>query len=122
MREEIGLIRVKDKFCLFIDGVTADKLGYVKSDLLRVDVVKIIADSFAAAGLPVMSVDELLEAIKTDQAVWDLYKNGFTQGLNQTERPASTEKIKMFQPKNIVELCAFVAAIRPETSGLTIVI
>lgn len=113
MREEIGLIRVKDKLCLFIDGVTADKLGYVKSDLLRVDVVKVIADSFKAAGLPVMSVDELLNAIKTDNAVWDLYANGWTQGLNQCERPASTEKIKTFKPKNIVELCAFVAAIRP---------
>lgn len=113
LREEIGIIRVKEKMCLFIDGITADKIGFVKSDMLRVDVVKIIADSFKAAGLPVMSVDELLENIKTDKAVWDLYANGFTQGLNQCERQASTEKLKTFKPKNIVELCAFVAAIRP---------
>ena len=121
MREEIGLIRIKDKLCLFIDGVTADRIGYVKSDMLRVDVVKVIADTFKAANLLVMSVDELLEAIKDDKAVWDLYANGITQGLNQCERPASTEKIKLFKPKNIVELCAFVAAIRPEHSGLAVV-
>ena len=33
MREEIGVVKIKDKYCLFIDGVTADRLGYVKSDL-----------------------------------------------------------------------------------------
>ena len=113
MREEIGVVRIKDKYCLFIDGVTADKLNYVKSDLLRVDVVKIIADSFKLAGLPVMPVDELLEKIKDDPLVWDLYAKGYTQGLNQCERPASTLKCMQFKPKNIVELCAFVAAIRP---------
>lgn len=113
MREEIGVVRLKDKYCLYIDGVTADRLGYVKSDLLRVDVVKIIADTFKQAGLPVMTVDQLMEAIKDDPAVWDLYAKGFTQGLNQCERPASTQKCMQFKPKNIVELCAFVAAIRP---------
>ena len=113
MREEIGVVRIKDKYCLFIDGVTADRLGYVKSDLLRVDVVKVIADTFKQAGLPVMTVDQLMEAIKNDPAVWDLYAKGFTQGLNQCERPASTQKCMQFKPQNIVELCAFVAAIRP---------
>lgn len=60
-----------------------------------------------------MTVDQLMEAIKDDPAVWDLYAKGFTQGLNQCERPASTQKCMQFKPKNIVELCAFVAAIRP---------
>lgn len=113
MREEIGVVKIKDKYCLYIDGATADKLNYVKSDLLRVDVVKIIADTFKLAGLPVMPVDQLLEYIQNDPAVWDLYAKGFTQGLNQCERVASTQKCMQFRPKNIVELCAFVAAIRP---------
>ena len=81
LREEIGLVRIKDKLCAYIDGVTADKIGLVKSDLLRVDVVKIIADTFKLAGLPVMPVDELLKAIENDSDVWDLYAKGYTQGL-----------------------------------------
>lgn len=33
LREAIGVLKLKDKICLYIDGVTADKLNYVKSDL-----------------------------------------------------------------------------------------
>lgn len=113
MREEIGVVKLKDKYCLYIDGVTADKLNYVKSDMLRVDVVKVIADAFKEAGLPVMPVDELLNEIKDDENVWGLYENGFTQCLNQCEKPASTKKCMQFKPKNIVELASFIASIRP---------
>lgn len=113
MREEIGVIKLKDKYCLFIDGVTADKLNYVKSDMLRVDVVKMISDGFGAADLPVMPVSELLKVIEGDKNIWDLYANGFTQCLNQCEKPASTQKCMQFKPKNISELAYFIAAIRP---------
>ena len=113
MREEIGVVKLKDKYCLYIDGVTADKLNYVKSDMLRVDVVKVIADAFKEANLPVMPVDELLDEIKDDENVWGLYEHGFTQCLNQCEKPASTQKCMQFKPKNIVELASFVASIRP---------
>lgn len=120
LRRDIGVIRVKaktgnkePKYCLNIDGTRADQLGYVKSDLLRVDVVKMISEGFKAAGLPVMSVDELLDKVKNDQEVWSLYWDGFTQCLNQCEKPASTQKCMQFKPKNVVELCSFIAAIRP---------
>lgn len=84
------------------------------SQCLRVDVVKIINDSFERAGIPVMTTSELIHVANEHPEVWDLYAKGFTQGLNQTERPATTEKVKQFKPKNIVELSAFVAAIRPK--------
>ena len=124
LREEIGLIRLKAKtgskepqLCVCIDGTTADNLNYVKSDLLRVDVVKLIADTFKAAHLPVMPVDELLKTVEGDSNIWDLYAKGFTQCLNQCERPASTERCMQFKPQNVVELCAFIAAIRPKLFG-----
>jgi len=60
-----------------------------------------------------MTVDELFEKTKNDKAVWDLYAKGFTQCLNQCEQPKSTERVMRYKPKNIVELSAFVAAIRP---------
>lgn len=120
LREEIGLIRLKaksgskePKLCVFIDGVTADHLNYVKADLLRVDVVKLIAESFKAAGQKVMPVNELLDICQGDTKIWSLYWKGFTQCLNQCERPASTEKCMQFKPQNIVELSSFIAAIRP---------
>lgn len=114
IRREIGLVHVKDGRCIaYIDGGTADAYGYLKLDLLRVIVVDIISKTFQKIGRPVMTVDELLEAVKNDKAVWDLYAKGYTQGLNQCEQPKSTERVMQYKPKNIVEQSLFVAAIRP---------
>lgn len=82
-------------------------------DFLRVDVVKIIAETFNKIGLPVMPVDELLEKTKDDKKVWSLYWTGCTMGLNQVEREKSSQRCAQYKPKNIEELSAFVAAIRP---------
>lgn len=113
IRREIGIVKIKDVYCAYIDGATADAYGYLKLDFLTVMVVKIISEGFKAAGLTTMTVDELLDKCKDDKEVWKLYANGFTQGLNQCERPKSTKRVMRYKPKNIVELSAFVAAIRP---------
>lgn len=120
IRREIGVVRVKSKsgskdavYAAFIDGRTADSYNFVKADFLRVDVVGIIAKTYKAAGLEVMSVNELLEAVKNDKAVWDLYRNGFTQGLNQTEKEGTTRKATQYKPQNVEELTALIAGIRP---------
>lgn len=125
LRREIGVVRLKAKtgskepqMCLLIDGTTADVYGYVKSDLLRVDVVKIINETFAAVGKPVLTADQLVDAVKDDPAIWDLYAKGFTLGLNQCEKPKTTERVMRFKPKNTVELSAFIAAIRPGAKSL----
>ena len=125
LREEIGIIRTKAKsgtkdavYCAYIDGATADATGYCKSDLLRVDVVKIINDTFRSIGQPVLTADELLEKIDKMPEVWDLYAKGFTMGLNQTEKEKTTERVMRFKPKNTVELAAFIAAIRPGAKSL----
>jgi DNA polymerase III alpha subunit len=89
-----------------------------KIDLLRVDVVKIIYETFRKAGLPVMSVNELVAATQNDKAVWNLYANGYTMGLNQCERMKTRERVMRFKPKNVVELASFVAAIRPGAKSL----
>lgn len=125
LREEIGVIRLKPKtgskepqFCVYIDGTTADSFGYTKSDLLRVDVVKLINDTFNAIGQDVLSADELVEAVKDDPEIWALYANGFTMGLNQMEKPKTTQRVMQFKPQNTVELTAMVAAIRPGAKSL----
>ncbi len=120
IRREIGVIQVKSKsgnkpavYAAFIDGRSADAYGYLKADYLMVDVVKIIAETYKLVGLSVMTVDELLKAVANDKEVWQLYWNGYTQGLNQCEREASTKKCMQYKPKNVEELTAFVAGIRP---------
>ena len=120
LRKEIGIIRVKSKtgskdaiYAAYIDGKTADAYNYLKADFLRVDVVKVISDTFTLAGIPVMSVDELLDKCKDDKEVWDLYAKGFTMGLNQVERAKSSERCSIYKPRNVAELAAFIAAIRP---------
>lgn len=120
IRREIGVIRVKSKsgnkdavYAAFIDGRTADAYNYVKADFLRVDVVKIIAETYERAGIPVMTVDELLKDVKNDPRVWELYANGFTMGLNQVEREKSSQRCRQYKPTNVEELCSFIAGIRP---------
>lgn len=120
IRREIGVVRVKSKtgnkdavYAAYIDGTTADKYGYLKADYLRVDVVKTIDAVFKEIGQPVLPVDKLLEAVKNDADVWKLYADGFTVGLNQCEQEKTTERVRRYKPKNVVELAAFVAAVRP---------
>lgn len=48
-----------------------------------------------------------------DTATWDMYAKGLTLGLNQAEKEKSTEKVMRYKPRNISELAAFVAGIRP---------
>ena len=125
LRRMIGIVRTKAKtgskeavYCAYIDGGTADKAGWCKSDLLRVDVVKVINDTFKAIGRPVMSADELLAEVDKHPEIWDLYAKGYTMGLNQCEKQKTTERVMQFKPRNTVELSAFVAAIRPGAKSL----
>lgn len=120
IRREIGVIQVKSKsgnkpavYAAFIDGRTADSYNYLKADFLRVDVVKIIAETFERIGKPVMTVAELDDAVRNDKEIWNLYANGYTMGLNQVEREKSSQRCGQYKPKSLPELAAFVAAIRP---------
>lgn len=120
IRREVGIFRINSKagkkkiiYAAFIDGATADGFGYLKNDDLAVDVVKVNADIYRRIGMEQPSVPELLEMTKGDAATWDMYAKGYTLGLNQAEKPKSTEKVMRYKPRNISELSAFVAGIRP---------
>lgn len=120
IRREVGIFRINSKtgskktvYAAFIDGATADAYGYLKNDDLAVDVVKVNADIYRRIGIPQPDVPKLLEMTEGDAKTWDLYAKGFTLGLNQAEREKSTEKVMRYKPRNISELSAFVAAIRP---------
>lgn len=120
IRREIGIYRINSKtgkkkivYAAFVDGATAEANGYLKLDLLAVDVVKVNADIYKRIGIPQPSVPELMELIDGDKETWNMYAKGYTLGLNQAEKEKSTEKVMRYKPKNLSELSAFVAGIRP---------
>lgn len=119
IREDIGLIRCKseatgrDYITTVIDGAIAEYYKFLKNDLLKVDVVYLIDAVFKRIGKPIFSTTELSKLVENDEAVWDLYANAYTIGINQCEGEGSKQKLKRYKPRNISELCAWIAAIRP---------
>lgn len=119
IREEIGLIKCKSEstgkeyITTVIDGAIAEKYKFLKNDLLKVDVVLLIDMIYKRIGIPVHTATEISNLVENDQAVWDIYANGYTIGVNQCEKESAMKKLKKYKPRNISELAAWIAAIRP---------
>lgn len=96
-----------------IESGDIDSFGYLKQDYLIVDSIGLTYDIYKEIGIEPYTVNQLLDKIKTDKATWDIYKDGYTQCVNQCEQAKSTLKVQKYQPKNISELTQFIAAIRP---------
>lgn len=124
IRYEIGLIRChsestgKSTVVANIEGGLLDSYGYVKDDFLIVDVVGIIHKLYESIGRKVPTVAELRKMVSGDEKVWKLYEIGATCCLNQCEKASTTKKVMKFKPKNIKELAAFIAGIRPGFKSL----
>ena len=125
IRREVGIFRINSKtgkkkvvYAAFIDGATADAYGYLKNDHLAVNVVRLNADIYKRIGIPQPSVPKLLKMTEGDGLTWDMYAKGWTLGLNQAEKEKSTEKVMRYKPRNISELSAFVAGIRPACQSI----
>jgi DNA polymerase III alpha subunit len=110
---EIGLVRLKDNVCTVLDGKWAEEHKFLKNDLLKVASIQLIYRVFERIGEPVPDVNELIKLCKQNPQVWDVYKNGYVLGVNQVEKHGTKLKAMRYAPKNISELCAFIAAIRP---------
>lgn len=119
IREEIGLIKCKSEttkkeyMTAVIDGAIAENYKFLKNDILKVDVVLLIDMIYKRIGIKPHTVNELMELVKNDPLVWGIYANGYTMGVNQVEKASTTRKSMKYQPKNVSELSAFIAAIRP---------
>lgn len=124
IRYEIGLIRChsestgKSTIVANIEGGLLDSYGYVKDDFLIVDVVGIIYKLYHSIGREVPTVSELRKMVSGDELTWKMYEIGATCSLNQCEKPSTTKKIMKYKPKNIKELAAFIAGIRPGFKSL----
>ena len=124
IRYEIGLIRChsestgKSTIVANIEGSLLDSYGYVKDDFLIVDVVGIIYKLYNSIGMKVPTVSELREMVKGDELTWKMYELGATCSLNQCEKATTTKRVMKYKPKEIKELAAFIAGIRPGFKSL----
>lgn len=124
LEEEIGIILCKSEttgkevLTALIESITIDAFGWLKNDFLIVDSTRIINAVYRRIGIKPIEINDLLEMIKTDHKVWDIYAKGLTQCVNQIEKEKTTQKVMKFKPKNIVELTQFIAGIRPSFKSL----
>ena len=119
IRSEVGIMRInanggkKIVYTTVIDGYTAEEFGYIKNDLLCVTVIAINSEAMRRAGIPQYTSKEIIELTKDDPSTWDVFSNGWTQGINQCQGAGTTDKLKIYKPRSLQDLSAFVAAIRP---------
>ena len=124
VESDIGIVLCKSEatgnkvLTAVIESGTIDDFGYLKQDYLIVDSIGLTYDIYKEIGIKPYSVNQLLEKIKDNKKVWDIYANGYTQCVNQCEQPKSTEKVMRYKPKNISELTQFVAGIRPSFQSM----
>lgn len=123
IKEEVGIVRLKSKggretICACLDGKWCEKYLMLKNDLLTVACVKLNYLLYDRIGLPYMSLNKLLEECKEHPEVWNMYEKGYVIGLNQVEKPSTQRKVMKYKPKNISELSAFIAGIRPAFKSL----
>lgn len=125
--EDIGVIMVKSEsqgekakptFVCVIESGTIDYFGYLKQDYLIVDSIGLTYDIYKEIGINPLSVNELLNKIKGNKKVWDIYSNGLTMCVNQVEQVKSTQKAMRYKPQNISELTQFIAGIRPSFQSM----
>ena len=113
IRKEIGLVKINDNICCLIDGRAAEEGHFLKNDHLKVSVVDLIYKSYAAIGMNPPKVKELLKMCPPEDIAWDVFEKGCTIGINQCEKDGTRARVMKYKPRNISELSAFLAAIRP---------
>lgn len=124
IKREIGLLRCVSStdddegtgnsvITTVIDGMIAENYKFVKNDLLKVDVWLTINKIFDRIGIPTYTVPEITKILENDPKTWAVYEKGFTLGVNQCESDFGRQCCMRYKPKNMQELTALVAALRP---------
>lgn len=117
VRKELGLVRTnKNELVCLLDGYNCDKYKYLKNDYLTVTVWAIIRDVCKLANIPIPTIKEIDNLF--DDKTFDIYKNGLTSTINQTDSDFATSLVTKYCPKSVSEMSAFVAIIRPGCASL----
>lgn len=111
IRENVGMIRTKTKPCCLLDGYNCDKYKYLKNDYLKVEVWELIDKVCKLVGIPIPTIDELNKLL--DDKTFKIYEDGLTCTINQADSLWATRLVQKYKPKNVAEMSAFVAVIRP---------
>jgi DNA polymerase III alpha subunit len=113
IKEEIGLVKIKENLCSIMDGLWAENYKFLKNDLLKVMVVDLIYRVYDRINQKPHPLPELISICNQSKKAWEVYKNGWTIGINQVEQPSTKTRVSKYAPQNISELSALIAAIRP---------
>lgn len=114
--EMVGLLKVGDITCCCLDGYNCDVYKYLKNDYLTVTVYQLVNDVYKLIGRPIDNIHTLIQ--NSDDKVWDVYAKGLTTTINQADSDYDKQILKKYKPKNLAELSAYVAAIRPGFASL----
>lgn len=114
--DEVGLVKVGDIMCCALDGYNCDVYKYLKNDYLVVRVWDIIDKVYKLIGRPIDDISTLIN--NCDDKVWDVYANGLTTTINQSDSDFGKQTLKRYKPKSLAEISAWVAAIRPGFASL----
>ena len=114
--EMVGLIKVGDVTCCCLDGYNCDVYKFLKNDYLTVTVYQLISDVYKLLGKPIDDINTLVA--NCDDKVWDVYAKGLTTTINQADSDYDKQILKKYKPRNLSELSAYVAAIRPGFASL----
>ena len=114
--EAIGLIKVGDEICCCLDGYNCDCYKWLKNDYLTVSVYEIIDKVYKLIGRPIDNISTLIKNCGPE--VWDIYAKGLTTTINQADSDYDKQILGKYKPKNLAEMSAYVAAIRPGFSSL----
>ena len=110
---EYGVARFGDFICVMITSGEADQFKVLKNDYLIVSVWKLIHETFEEIGIPIIDAHDLLDSIKDDKRVWDLFTNGITCTLNQVDSDNGMQQAKRYGIKSFEDGALIAAAIRP---------
>ena len=114
--EQVGLIKVGDQICCCLDGYNCDVYKFLKNDYLTVKVYEIIDKVYKLIGRPIDDISTLVN--NCDEKVWDIYEKGLTTTINQVDSDLGKQLMQRYKAKNLAELSAWVAAIRPGFASL----
>ena len=110
---EYGVVKIGDAFCVMVTSGEADEYKLLKNDFLIVSVWKLIDETFKAIGQPIIPARELLEKIKDDDKVWNLFRDGITCTLNQVDTNNGMQQAKQYGIHSFEDGAFIAAAIRP---------
>lgn len=111
--EEYGVVKVGDVLCVMITSDEADEFKVLKNDYLIVKVWKLIDETFKEINQPIIPAKQLLEEIKDDQRIWDIFKKGLTCTLNQVDSDNGMQQAKKYGINSFEDACHITAVIRP---------